>query len=152
MTVHDSLKIDTAAFKKMQDAFFQCTHTYGFCMDLDGNRITPFFCGKEEDEFFSQYVTPEMEQGMIASLNSGYYEDVIRMDTGHPGVLLGGIAIRDNALDLLGVMVVMGATDTDEGPAQEDRNDTKEKEENNRKKKKERPKEEDSKKRIISLS
>ena len=121
MTVHDSLKIDTAAFKKMQDAFFQCTHTYGFCMDLDGNRITPFFCGKEEDEFFSQYVTPEMEQGMIASLNSGYYEDVIRMDTGHPGVLLGGIAIRDNALDLLGVMVVMGATDTDEDPAQDGR-------------------------------
>ncbi|MCR5097897.1 MAG: GGDEF domain-containing protein [Lachnospiraceae bacterium] len=114
MTVHDSFKIDTQAFESMQTAFFKCTHTYGFCMDLDGARITPFFCSDEVENFFGEHVTSEMERGMIATLNSGYYEDVIRMDTGYPGVLLGGIAIRDRALDLVGVMVVMGARITED--------------------------------------
>ena len=116
MTVQDSLKIDTAAFERMQSAFFKCTHTCGFCMDLDARHITAFTGGDDAEAFFAGHVTKEMEQGMIAALNSGYYEDLIRMDTGHPGVFLGGIAIRDKALDLVGVMVVMGAvSDEDTG-------------------------------------
>ncbi len=113
MTERDSFKINTEAFFDMQSAFFKCTHTYGFCMDLDAIRITDFSGEKEYDDFLSDYVTMEMERGIIVSLRSNPYEDVVRMDTGYRQIMLGGIAIRDGEGLVRGVMVVIGAEKSD---------------------------------------
>ncbi len=109
MIYKDSFKIDKPALEEMQGAFFKCTHTYGYCLDQDAVRITGFWGGDRADDYFAGYVTPEMEMGMIAALKAGTYEDVVRMDTGQPEVLMGGISIRNSAGHLQGVMVILGA-------------------------------------------